>query len=295
VVVLQQGEAVVQRGFGYADLARSIAARDDTPYPIGNLTETIGAALTLRQCMDFRHLDVGDRIVRWTPFPEPSATFADLLGHVSSTGTYRYDPNRFAVLGEATAECAIADYPVLVGRLFEQLAMTRSVPGREAADGAAAEMFSSSARARYRDVLSQVAAPYRVSGGTATRSEPSDGSMSASWGVISTAADLAKFDRALDAGDVVSADVLAPAWRRHGDRPTGYGWFVQDDNNGTRLVWHFGVVRDAYSALMVKVPDRRVTLIMLANSDRLAAPISTAQPDVTQSVFVKAFLRIFAD
>jgi hypothetical protein len=42
--------------------------------------------------------------------------------------------------------------------------------------------------------------------------------------------------------------------------PLGLGWFVQSYNN-ERLVWQFGVVKDAYSGLILKLPDRNITLI----------------------------------
>jgi hypothetical protein len=73
--------------------------------------------------------------------------------------------------------------------------------------------------------------------------------------------------------------------------PTGLGWFVQTYRN-ERVVWHFGVVSGAYSSLMIKVPARNVTLILLANSDGLVAPYDLAQGDLTHSIFANLFLRL---
>ncbi len=50
---------------------------------------------------------------------------------------------------------------------------------------------------------------------------------------------------------------------------------------------------DGYSALMLKVPTRRLTLILLANSDGLTAPFSLQNGDVTSSLFVQPFLKLF--
>jgi hypothetical protein len=58
-------------------------------------------------------------------------------------------------------------------------------------------------------------------------------------------------------------------------------------------VWQFGVVRDAYSALYIKVPARNLTLILLANSDGLAAPYNLSNGDVTVSLFAQTFLKLF--
>jgi hypothetical protein len=58
-------------------------------------------------------------------------------------------------------------------------------------------------------------------------------------------------------------------------------------------VWQFGRASDAYSSLILKIPDRRLTLILLANSDSLTNAVNPQAPDVTQSLFARTFLRLF--
>ena len=78
--------------------------------------------------------------------------------------------------------------------------------------------------------------------------------------------------------DVLLLDeTLAQAWQpatgyRGTALPTGLGWFVQS-YSGQRVVWHFGNVPNAYSSLIIKLPERNLTFILLANSDRLASPL----------------------
>jgi len=43
----------------------------------------------------------------------------------------------------------------------------------------------------------------------------------------------------------------------------------------------------------VKVPNRRLTLILLANSDALTAPFGLEAGDVTTSIFARTFLQAF--
>jgi hypothetical protein len=73
--------------------------------------------------------------------------------------------------------------------------------------------------------------------------------------------------------------------------PTGLGWFVQA-HRGERIVWHFGHVPYAYSSLVVKVPSRRLTFILLANSDGLSAPFQLQSGNITRSLFATLFLRL---
>ena len=298
LVVVQNGNVVMSRGFGQADVSLSVPARPDTPYLIANLSETIGAALVLRHCVDFGTAELNDEVARWLPpgqsVAEPRATFESVLGHVGSTGAYGYNPDRFATAGPAAAECAEQPYPVLAGALFDFLAMRRSVPGRDAVDAGNSSLFPLATADRYRAVLSEVATPYRISGGVATRNDVGRRDLTAATGIVSTALDLAAFDAALDRGLVLSPPLVQTSTARGPNRPTGLGWFVQQyPANGERVVWHFGLVKDSYSSLIIKLPAQRLTVIMLANSDALAAAINPAQPDVTQSIFAKTFLRLF--
>jgi hypothetical protein len=71
----------------------------------------------------------------------------------------------------------------------------------------------------------------------------------------------------------------------------GLGWFVQS-YKGEPVVWHFGNLPNAYSSLIVKLPLRKMTLILLANSDGLSAPFDLPQGDVTRSLFAALFLKL---
>jgi CubicO group peptidase (beta-lactamase class C family) len=50
--IVQNGSTVWERGFGVQDVAQNVAITPDTPFPILNLSETVGSALLLRDCID---------------------------------------------------------------------------------------------------------------------------------------------------------------------------------------------------------------------------------------------------
>src|SRR6185436_18010929 len=75
--------------------------------------------------------------------------------------------------------------------------------------------------------------------------------------------------------------------------PYGLGWFVQDIE-GERVVWHYGLWGDSFSSLILKVPARGLTVVLIANSDGLSAKFPLAAGDVMVSPFAAAFLRIFS-
>ena len=74
--------------------------------------------------------------------------------------------------------------------------------------------------------------------------------------------------------------------------PTGLGWFVQT-YRGEPVVWHFGLIANGYSSLIVKLPSRHLTFILFANSDGLSSTAQLDAGDVTRSVFATLFLRIY--
>jgi CubicO group peptidase (beta-lactamase class C family) len=196
--------------------------------------------------------------------------------------------------------CAPQPYRKSVAhRLLERLAMIDSVPGRDMRNFGAApdQLFTAAALERYTRSLDRMAVPYRVDKrGRAARNDlPVDG-INAATGLVSTVRDLARFDAALDSDVLLNDETLASAWSPAfaADRtplPTGLGWFVQS-YRGAPVVWQFGVIPNAYSALIVKVPSRKATMILLANSDGLAIPFQLESGDVTRSLFASVFLRM---
>jgi len=292
VAVIEDGK-VWDRAYGLADIAANIAATPITPYPITGLTESIGASLLLKDCVEFGRGTLNDRVLRWTPFAEPTTTIGNLLTHVLPTGSYQYDPGRYSTLTDVTAECANGEFEeLLADDIFDGFRMVDSVPGRDALSSPATRFFSVAQRARYESALRRVAVPYKLdSKHTATRSSYDLAGVNAATGAISTVRDLAQFDLEL-MGGFLSPQTLALSWTTAPGRPTGLGWFVQS-YNGQRVVWQFGLASDAYSSLIVKIPDRRITLILLANSDSLTNTVNPQAPDVTQSVFAKTFLRLY--
>jgi CubicO group peptidase (beta-lactamase class C family) len=291
--IVQSGRIAWDRGFGYREVEGLVSATADTAYPILDLSQTLAATVLLQQCLELRYLELTDRVRRWHPqFPEETTTVAQLLSHTGSDSSFRYDTSRYANLTTVSEQCTSTRYPVLLTReVLDRLGMNDSVPGHDLADGSAnRRLFSSSTLDRYGAVLERVAPPYKVDGNRrASRSDYSRPSLSASTGIVSTVRDLARFDAGLDV--LLAASTRERAWQV-GSTPMGLGWFVQQ-YNGERIVWHFGMARDAYSALYIKVPGRELTLLLLANSDGLAEPYNLPDGNVTSSLFARAFLQLF--
>ena len=298
--VVQNGVIVWQQGFGRADVETNEPAQPHTPYLIGEVSQTIGATLLLRKCIDQNSATINDPVAEWVSgFGEASTTLGHLIAHITPGGEFNYDRVRFAALTPVIEACSKSTYRKLLDdEIFVRFGMVDSAPGTAMATPTAAdrELFDADRLDDHAAVLRRVASPYKVdSRGRAERTALAPTAVDASYGIVSSVRDLAYFDHALsDSRNLL----LEPgnrdaAWTRAAPQfPTGLGWFVQD-YNGTQVVWQFGVVADAYSSLIVKLPSRRLTFVLLANSDKLNTPFALEDGDVTASVFARLFLRIY--
>lgn len=330
-VIVKDGQVVWAGGSGYQDFENRISATARTPVPIDGLTQTLSTALLLR-CAEWGRLSLDDRIGVYNPqAPDTRATLRELASHqptapprapgtpasAAPPPTFAYDIARVAQLTPALDFCFGQPFRLaLATEVFAAVDMSESVPGADLTDAEAVEAlpeesFDAETIAAYRAVLGRMAVPYQVDAkGKATPSAYVSRELNAATGVVTTALDLAKFEIALDPPvppegtpeEEVPLPWLLPATQALVRSPAlgatdvplphGLGWFVQDFE-GQQLVWQFGVLPDASSALIIKAPARRLTMILLANSDRLVTPFALEAGDVTQSIFARLFIRLF--
>lgn len=309
LAVVRDGRVVLARGYGLANVEARVPATEHTPYPIASVTKAVSGVLAMR-LVERGVLDL-DRPMRsfanWAEFcaeasaEGPRIFFSDYdcsprvtLRHVLSmqvNGTagerFYYNPISFSW----------ASRPIMqaTGRAFSDLVAEEVF--------APAEMTMSARSHRdlplRADLAERIAPPYHVdSAGAFVRSPPlgpqGDG---AAGGIVSTVMDMARFDIALDEGRLISDASRAEMWRPGRSStgavlPYGIGWYVEEVD-GRRAVWHTGLWEQAYSALYLKLPDERLALILLANSEGLwwGKPLDAAQVD--GSPFAAAFLRRF--
>lgn len=298
-VILQDDQIIWERGLGTRDIEANLPATPDTPYAIADLTQTITATLIMH-CAERGAINLRDPIGSFLPTAEsPETTLRQLMSHAApgSALGYRYTPSRFGLLARPVETCFDGPFRHVVARnVFDLLSMRDAVPGYDilTAPGAR-ERFDAATLGRYEALLERVATPYRVDNrGRATRGDLPPVAVDGSHGLIASARDLAKFDQGLTIH--LRPESLALAWTNVAHNgvatPFGLGWFVQN-YNGEKLVWHYGHFPQAFSSLILKVPERRLTLILLANSDGLSGPFSLNEGDVTSSLFARIFLRLF--
>ena len=122
--------------------------------------------------------------------------------------------------------------------------------------------------------------------------------MNASSGIIASARELALYSIALDEGRILEPDLREKMWTP----PTevdgtpasyAYGWWVQEWQ-GQKLVWHGGWWPDAYAGLLLKVPEKSLTLVLQGNTDGLHWPNRLHVAEVENHPLAFLFLELFA-
>ncbi len=139
--------------FGQQDVDRNIVTRADTPFQLDGTTQAIVASLAIR-CASDGWLSLDDKVSKFAPSsPDASATIRQLLTHTTAGPnglTFSYRLERLAPVAAAIAGCTDSSFRWGMSALFDQLAMTDSVPGSDVVQlKAPAESFTASALQRF--------------------------------------------------------------------------------------------------------------------------------------------------
>lgn len=311
VVVLKDQQIVVAFGLGYADIEHGTAATADTPYDIASVAKPISAVAALR-LVEQGVMDL-DRPMHeyseWADFcsafsKQPSIfakglrcnstrhTLRHLLSHTAGATPgeqFSYNPVLYSWASRPIMAASAAEFSDLVKRLvFEPAGMQRSARTNRDLPLPA-------------ELAKALAPPHRITSSGAIERAPSpppqgDG---AAGGVVTSVLELARFDIALDQDRLISAQsrtaMMTPIRSNKGERLAyALGWFVQE-YQGNTLVWHSGWWEDAYSALYLKVPEKNLSFIVLANSEGVWWDNPLDKAEVERSEFAQAFLRAFVE
>jgi CubicO group peptidase (beta-lactamase class C family) len=306
-VVLRDTTVVLARGFGMADVERAVPVTPNTPFNIASVAKPIAGVVALKLVQQGL-LDLDRPMTSYEGFRELCAevrsaggifwgdyacdTDAVTLRHVltmTANGTpgtrFLYNPPSFSWGSRPMMQVSGVPYSTLVDSLvFRPVRMARSARQHRALS-------------LREDLAKDLATPYHtdLSGDLRTSPPPGPQGDGAAGGVIATAMDLARFDIALTRGLLLPDSLRQIMWSPTRTAtgavlPYGIGWFVQQ-HEGETLLWHSGLWEGAYSAIYLRAPSRRITLILLANSDGLWWDNPLDGAEIHRSPFAAAFLE----
>ena len=286
----RDGKVMWERGFGLADVEAGRPASPDTLYHLCSLTKPYAAVLLLQLVQEAR-LDLGAPAADFGIQLESAGTIRveHLLSHTSEgePGTkFRYNGDRFGKLDRVLEKVA--------GRSFASLLRERILDPLGLADTAPNPAQPASCREAGRDpeaFARRMARGYDSDGETPVEYRKH---FVTAAGLVSTAADVARFSLALEDGRLLEAPALermfSPAVSSLGgaELPYGLAWFIQDVE-GRKLAWHYGWWVGA-SSLVIKDLARRRTFVLLGNSDGLSRKFDLSDGDILRSPFAREIL-----
>ena len=302
-VIIKDQKVLWAKGFGFADQEKQIAATPDTLYHIASLTKTFAATLIM-QLVEQGKLDLNEPMSHYsTDFKDDSVKVKHVLSHTSE-GTpgdrYQYSGNRYDYLTAVLKKKYGKSFRELIVKTFlDPLGMSGSVPSHDVVDDANkwTEVLGKDNLARYRPNLTKLAVPYTLYGdGEIIRAAYPPKDVGAAAGLLSTVVDMAKYDAAIDRHTFIKPETQAIAWTPFVSNagqplPHGLGWFAEN-YHGMKLIWHYGHWGTGFSATYLKVPEKNLSLILLANTEALSDPFYQTG-GIETNVFACTFLRVF--
>jgi CubicO group peptidase (beta-lactamase class C family) len=284
VLVERKGARVLEKGYGLADPIEGTPNTPDTLYDIASASKQVTAAAVL--LLEARgKLKVSDRLAAHLPgVPDDlrDITLAHLIHHTSGfprTGPSGFGPDRDAAIAKYLSGVRTAS----AGERFEYwnggyalLAAVVEVVAKEPfEDFVRDELFEPAGLERTTFIAAaRDLRPLAVSHLTG---EPVTGHGSG-WeyrgmgGVLTTAAELARWCEALFGGRVVPRPQLA--WMLEPDRENyAGGWEVFETDGKRKVVQHGGSV-DAFESYVRWFPKDKVTLIVLTNRPGWRVPVT---------------------
>jgi CubicO group peptidase (beta-lactamase class C family) len=286
LLVLANGEPVVRRAYGYADLERRVPATPATNYRLASVTKQFTAAAILLLAEDGR-LRLDDSVREWLPsLPATQAhvTIHHLLTHTSGLIDYEelMPPDLDTQLSDADVLELQAAEPALY---FEPGTHWRYSNGGyallalivEKASGMTFQEFlkeriflplgmeNTLAYVREGPAVPNCAYGYSHIDGEWTRTDQSATSaVLGDGGIYSSIDDLAKWDAALYDDRLLSDASRALAftpWVKSDDPDIdyGFGWRITGET-----LWHSGETI-GFRNVIVRWPERHITVVLLTN------------------------------
>jgi CubicO group peptidase (beta-lactamase class C family) len=288
--IIKDGQVVWIKGYGYADIEKNIPVTNSTIFPLASLTKTFASTVII-QLVNEHKINLNEPVADYgiNLAEKDTVRVIHLLTHTSEGvpgSRYKYNGDRYALLSLVIQAATGKTFHALANeRIIQPLGLQNTAPGNMSL--AFADGFDTIR-------LSQNTAQGYSSNGNQMVDYPK--SFSAAAGLISNIDDMLKYAAAFDGNlllsDDLKAEVFSPMISNDGKTlPYGLGWFIQQ-REGIEITWHYGYWT-GMSSLIIRVPAKKLSFVLMANSDMLSAPYPLANGNIWVSPYAREFLKSF--
>lgn len=307
VAVIQNGESVLLKGYGLANVEHAVPATKNTVYEIASIGKTFTATVTM-MLVEEGVISLDNFIVDYLDNPPEAwhpVTVKHILSHQSGIPSYTDAENYWDIsrldLSKAKILALISDLPLkfapgefsaydntgyyLLGLMLEKL--TGQPYGEVVCDRIFAPLgMNATIMNNPAIIVPHRAAGYRWHNDTLGNKPYYSPSVTYSaGGQLSSVEDMVKWERALCSGALLKQSTLDMMWTPHPSAygneweklsyAAGLGWFVL--NYGARRVAsHNGSIL-GFATNITRFIDDKITVILFCNLDRIARPDAIAK------------------
>jgi CubicO group peptidase (beta-lactamase class C family) len=297
LAVVLNGNSVKLQGYGVANLEQQSPVTPNTVFELASITKQFTAAGIMLLVQDGR-LSVDDplgKFVKSLPGEMSGITLRQLMSHTSGLPregpngvgkTYRDDITEDEIWRTATRirpESAPGAKFIYSNVGFNLLGLViERVSGKTYAEFMRSRIFGPLGMAStqvndLRTIIANRASGYFWENGAYKNGMPtSPTTYLSSSSIVSTAADLVKWDAALSSNGLLAAKYRSMMWTpselSNGKTVNyGYGWAI-GDNRGHHYVCHDGMQLSGFRSFIVRYTDDHLTIILLTNESDLDDP-----------------------
>jgi len=288
--IIKEGQIVWIKNYGYANIQKNIPVTNSTIFHLASLTKTFASTVII-QLVNEHKIALNAPVANYgiNLIERDTVRVIHLLTHTSEGipgSNYKYNGDRYALLSKVIQSATGETFLKFANdRIMQPLGLLNTAPG---------DMRLAIANGYDTTRLLQTSAQGYNSNGIQMVDYPTNFSTAA--GLISNIDDMLKYAAAFDGNlllsDELKAKVFTPMISNDGKTlPYGLGWFVQE-KEGIKFYWHYGYWT-GMSSLIVRVPEKKLSFIIMANSDMLSAPYPLGNGDIWVSPYAKEFLKSF--
>jgi len=303
-----EGENIIwAKGFGFADIKNQKLAEKNTIYHLASLTKTFASTIIM-QLIEEGKVALDDPISKYGISLDQAREFnmnvsseekikvRHLLTHTAEGNPgerYNYNGYLFGLLDAVIEKSSGKTFGELVTeKIIIPLQLKNTAPNFKDTvnfdlTGYEREQF-----------FSKMAKPYILDSLNQLQESELETYFGTAAGLMSSVIDIAKYSMAIDNNNFFKPEfqenIFSPAVSTNGDTlPYAYGWFSQNFL-GEKYVWHYGYW-NTNSSLIVKIPEKKLTFVILANSNNLSRPFGLGAGDLFTSIFAIEFIKKFAN